>query len=178
MSESLDYIVYMTYDLHGQWDAGNKFAQEGCVGGNCLRSHGMLTFSSSFSFQSHTVSNHVPVNLTETLDALAMITKAGVSSKKVVVGVTSYARSFKMANPNCSGPMCTFLGSNTSSQAKPGECTKTSGYISNAEINRILAAKPESRTWHDKDADADFIVYDCRYNCAVQAKHLLTKVIV
>lgn len=40
ISKSLDYIVYMTYDLHGQWDAGNKYAQEGCPGGNCLRSHG------------------------------------------------------------------------------------------------------------------------------------------
>lgn len=27
MSEVLDYIVYMTYDLHGQWDAGNKWAK-------------------------------------------------------------------------------------------------------------------------------------------------------
>ncbi|KAI2464120.1 glycoside hydrolase superfamily [Annulohypoxylon bovei var. microspora] len=139
MSESLDYIVYMTYDLHGQWDAGNEFAQEGCAGGNCLRSH---------------------INLTETMDALSMITKAGVSTKKVVVGVTSYARSFKMADPNCSGPMCTFLGSNTSSQAEPGECTLTAGYISNAEIDSIISNKPESKTWHDDEVDADFIVYD------------------
>lgn len=39
MSELLDYIVYMTYDLHGQWDAGNKWATPGCPTGNCLRSH-------------------------------------------------------------------------------------------------------------------------------------------
>ncbi|KAI1131004.1 glycoside hydrolase family 18 protein [Nemania abortiva] len=139
MSEALDYIVYMTYDLHGQWDAGNKYAQEGCPGGNCLRSH---------------------VNLTETMDALAMVTKAGVSTKKVVVGMASYARSFKMADPNCSGPMCTFLGSNTSSQAEPGECTGTAGYVSNAEIESIINRKPASQTWHDSEADADFIIYD------------------
>ncbi|KAI1483610.1 glycoside hydrolase family 18 protein [Daldinia eschscholtzii] len=140
ISKSLDYIVYMTYDLHGQWDAGNEFSQSGCAGGNCLRSH---------------------VNLTETMDALSMITKAGVPTKKVVVGVTSYARSFKMADPNCSGPMCTFLGSNTSSPAEPGECTLTAGYISNAEINRIINKKPESsRTWYDSEVDADFVVYD------------------
>ncbi|KAK6953668.1 hypothetical protein Daesc_005973 [Daldinia eschscholtzii] len=100
------------------------------------------------------------INLTETMDALSMITKAGVPTKKVVVGVTSYARSFKMADPNCSGPMCTFLGSNTSSQAEPGECTLTAGYISNAEINSIINKKPESRTWYDSEVDADFIVYD------------------
>ncbi len=53
----VDYIVYMTYDLHGQWDAHNQYTQEGCDTGNCLRSQ---------------------VNLTETTQALAMITKAGV----------------------------------------------------------------------------------------------------
>ncbi|KAK8091919.1 hypothetical protein PG997_002280 [Apiospora hydei] len=65
-----------------------------------------------------------------------------------------------MADPNCSGPLCAFLGSNASSQAKPGQCTRTAGYISNAEINSIKEKKPESHTWYDKEADADFIVYD------------------
>lgn len=27
MSKVLDYIIYMTYDLHGQWDYGNKWAK-------------------------------------------------------------------------------------------------------------------------------------------------------
>jgi GH18 family chitinase len=52
ISKVVDYIVFMTYDLHGQWDAGNQYAQEGCADGNCLRSH---------------------VNLTETRSALAMV---------------------------------------------------------------------------------------------------------
>jgi spore germination protein YaaH len=38
MAPLLDYIVYMTYDLHGQWDYGNPFSIEGCEAGNCLRS--------------------------------------------------------------------------------------------------------------------------------------------
>lgn len=63
----------MTYDLHGQWDYGNANAQPGCSAGNCLRSD---------------------VNLTETINSLSMITKAGVPSSQVVVGVTSYGRSF------------------------------------------------------------------------------------
>lgn len=40
MAQYLDYIVYMTYDLHGQWDVDNQWAMEGCPLGNCLRSHG------------------------------------------------------------------------------------------------------------------------------------------
>ena len=39
ISEVVDYIVYMTYDLHGQWDHGNKWSTPGCPIGNCLRSH-------------------------------------------------------------------------------------------------------------------------------------------
>lgn len=56
LARDLDYIVYMTYDLHGQWDYNNTWTSPGCVAGNCLRSH---------------------VNETETKDALSMITKAG-----------------------------------------------------------------------------------------------------
>lgn len=85
MADVLDYIVYMTYDFHGQWDVGNKWSQSGCEAGNCLRSH---------------------INSTLTTDALIMITKAGVKSHKVVVGVSSYGRSFRMADGTCRGPMC------------------------------------------------------------------------
>ncbi|EMT60851.1 Killer toxin subunits alpha/beta [Fusarium odoratissimum] len=84
IAKVVDYIIYMTYDLHGQWDYDNKWASPGCPKGNCLRSH---------------------VNLTETMGALAMITKAGVPSTKVIVGVTSYGRSFKMAKKGCVGPI-------------------------------------------------------------------------
>lgn len=68
MGQYLDYVIYMTYDLHGQWDVGNPWTMSGCPGGNCLRSH---------------------VNMTLTLNALSMVTKAGVPSNKIVVGVTS-----------------------------------------------------------------------------------------
>ncbi len=72
----VDYIVYMTYDLHDQWDYESKWSMPGCGGISCLRSH---------------------INMTETLNALSLTTKAGVPSKKVVVGVSSYGRSFEMA---------------------------------------------------------------------------------
>lgn len=137
MSEAIDYIIYMTYDLHGQWDAGNKWTSPGCESGNCLRSH---------------------VNETETKDALAMITKAGVPSGKVVVGVSSYGRSFKMAAAGCDGPNCEFTGTNRVSEAAPGRCTKTGGYISNAEIDEILKSDRVTRKW---DADgSNMLVYD------------------
>ncbi|KAJ5156895.1 glycoside hydrolase family 18 protein [Penicillium canariense] len=71
-----NYVVYMTYDLYGQWDYGNAY-----------------------------------INLTETEYALVMITKAGVASTDIVVGVPSYGRSFGMADP-----ACTRLGPTVNSQ--------------------------------------------------------------
>lgn len=143
MSEVVDYIVYMTYDLHGQWDYGNKFSQEGCADGNCLRSH---------------------VNLTETEYTLAMITKAGVNANKVAVGISSYGRSFGMTDSSCTGPDCTFQGqvvngTGGDSTAEAGRCTNTPGYISNAEINELLSYGV-ARGWYDDASNSDMAVWN------------------
>ncbi|KAL8393756.1 hypothetical protein RB595_003486 [Gaeumannomyces hyphopodioides] len=137
MGAVVDYIVYMTYDLHGQWDAGNQWTSPGCPGGNCLRNH---------------------VNMTETLNALSMITKAGVPSNKVVVGVTSYARSFHMSERGCTHEMCTFTGDRVTSHAKKGRCTETAGYISNAELDEIIKKGGNVQTWTSQLTN--YIVYD------------------
>ncbi|KAK3934563.1 putative glycoside hydrolase [Diplogelasinospora grovesii] len=146
ISKVVDYIVFMTYDLHGQWDAGNKYSQEGCSNGMCLRSH---------------------VNLTETKTALAMITKAGVASNKVVVGVSSYGRSFAMAEAGCYTSDCLFTGTADASNAAEGPCTATAGYISDAEIYDILnnnsGSKRTSRVnqnFVDSTSNSRIVVYD------------------
>ncbi|KAL7960290.1 hypothetical protein V8C34DRAFT_321503 [Trichoderma compactum] len=136
---TVDYIVYMTYDLHGQWDFGSQWAADGCPKGGCLRSH---------------------VNMTETLNALAMITKAGVEARQIVVGVASYGRSFKMMDPKCKGAMCPFVGPQPA--AAKGECTNSSGYISNAEILDIVDKKEaySVQTWYDEKTDSDYLIYN------------------
>ncbi|KAK3299894.1 putative class V chitinase [Chaetomium fimeti] len=133
----VDYVIYMTYDLHGQWDYGNKWADPGCPAGNCLRSH---------------------VNMTETLNSLSMITKAGVPSNKVIVGVSSYGRSFEMTAAGCTGPMCTYTG--PESGATPGKCTGTAGYIANSEIKAIIQDNPTAEMWSDGDSMSNILVYD------------------
>ncbi|KAJ5114021.1 hypothetical protein N7456_002555 [Penicillium angulare] len=136
LGEIVDYVVFMTYDLHGQWDYNNNFASPGCDNGNCLRSH---------------------VNFTETVNTLSMITKAGVPSNKVVVGVSSYGRSFKMTTAGCTGPDCTYEG--TESEAYPGPCTQTNGYIANAEISEIIATNPTATTSTD-ESFSNILVYN------------------
>lgn len=140
MQSVVDYFVYMTYDFHGQWDVANKFSVEGCPDGNCLRSH---------------------VNKTETHTALAMITKAGVKSNKLLIGISSYGRSFRMSSPSCGGPNCKYTGTSTKSDAYPGRCTKTGGYISNAELSEIISKKsyPIVRKGFDKTSDSDILMY-------------------
>ncbi len=151
MAPFADYVVYMTYDLHGQWDYGNKWSDPGCPGGNCLRSD---------------------VNLTETISALSMVTKAGVPANKIVVGVTSYGRSFQMTTPGCYTEMCTCTGS--SSGAYAGLCTQTAGYMSNAEIAAIIAGNATVTagdgstvgisgtpiTYFDNNSGSNILVYD------------------
>ncbi|KAL2118935.1 hypothetical protein VTJ04DRAFT_5894 [Mycothermus thermophilus] len=130
MASVVDYIVYMTYDLHGQWDYGNPWTASGCPEGNCLRSH---------------------INRTETELALVMATKAGVPAHKLIVGMPMYGRSFKMAQQGCWGPNCRFTG--PESGATPGRCTGTSGYLSNFEIREILATNPTAELYTSDDGD-------------------------
>ncbi|KAK8110220.1 uncharacterized protein PG998_006677 [Apiospora kogelbergensis] len=144
MSEILDYIIYMTYDLHGQWDAGNKWSSPGCPTGNCLRHH---------------------VNETEVNLSLSMVTKAGVPSNKIVVGMPLYGRSFKMAEKGCAGPGCLFTGDRLNSQAAKGVCTDTAGYISNVEIRGVQGSNSNpdlygSRAIEEFFDEGDIIVYD------------------
>ncbi|KAL4965565.1 glycoside hydrolase superfamily [Aspergillus stella-maris] len=131
----VDYIVFMIYDLRGQWDYGSNDPPLSCPYGNCLRSH---------------------VNSTETEYDLAMITKAQVQTRKLMVGVSSYGRSFEMSEAGCTGPTCTYTGNG----AAEGRCTKTPGYLANAEINELLDDNDGASHTYDEDSDSDIMVYN------------------
>ncbi|KAI0014005.1 putative necrosis-inducing factor-domain-containing protein [Xylariaceae sp. FL0662B] len=101
------------------------------------------------------------VNLTETELALAMITKAGVPSNKVIVGISSYGRSFAMAQAGCYGPDCFYTGTAIQSNAAPGPCTDTAGYIANAEIYDIVDNPSRvNQNFLDSTSDSRIVVYD------------------
>jgi chitinase len=105
------------------------------------------------------------VNKTETETALSMVTKAGVPSNKIMVGVSSYGRSFKMVDPSCTGLLCKFSGSPKISNAEPGECTATSGYIADAEIaslfeNAEIDGSGGVKTWFDDASDSNIMTWN------------------
>lgn len=90
-----------------------------------------------------------------------IVTKAGVKANKIMVGEASYGRSFKMAEAGCTGPNCFFTGTNATSNAKPGRCTNTGGYLANAEIKEIISKRGDSaKTWYDDESASDYLVYD------------------
>lgn len=122
-------------------DVGSKGAISGCEAGNCLRSH---------------------INKTETHDAMSMITKAGLETSQIVIGVTSYGRSFRMSQSSCSGPLCTFEGSRSQSIAYAAPCTNTRGYMANAEIKDVIGSHAQFSVFQDfidKDSDSNILIY-------------------
>jgi len=87
-----------------------------------------------------------------------MITKAGVPSNKVVVGVTSYGRAFRITTPGCYGPECTYTGAE--SGATRGRCTGTAGYISDAEIKELASSGRVTASFLDASSQTNILVYD------------------
>jgi len=87
-----------------------------------------------------------------------MITKAGMPSYKIIVGITSYGRSFKMTTKGCTGPMCKFTG--PSSGAAPGKCTGTAGYLADAEIKDMISRGGNIQESYDSASSSDILVYD------------------
>lgn len=77
-----DWMNFMTYDLHGIWDAGNPI-------GSIVQGH---------------------TNLTEIKLATELLWRVGVPPSKVVLGFGFYGRSFTLADASCSKPGCPFSG--------------------------------------------------------------------
>ncbi|KAF5244294.1 hypothetical protein FANTH_7804 [Fusarium anthophilum] len=85
MSEQVDWINLMSYDLHGVWDGDNP------IGKHVL---------------SHT-------NLTEIDLALDLFWRTNVEPSKIVMGLGFYGRSFTLASSSCWKPGCAFTGPGT-----------------------------------------------------------------
>ncbi len=82
-------------------------------------------------------------------------------SNKIAIGVSSYGRSFAMADGACYGPHCFYTGTPSQSDAVPGPCTGTGGYISNAELDAIMATPGRVQlNYLDASSHSNIMVYD------------------
>lgn len=89
-----------------------------------------------------------------------MVTKAGMPANKVIVGVTSYGRSFKMSAAGCVGPQCTYTGTAKVSNARNGRCTGTAGWLADGEIREILRTNPSASTQFGQTSQSDIMIYN------------------
>jgi len=93
-------------------------------------------------------------NLTEISQGLDLLWRNNIRPEKVVLGLGFYGRSFTLKDPSCKTPGCAFSGG-----AKAGECTTTSGVLSNAEIQRIIREKGVTPVL-DPEAGVKYINWD------------------
>ncbi|KAI0437933.1 family 18 glycosyl hydrolase [Xylaria telfairii] len=113
----VDWFNFMTYDLHGVWDAQSK----------ALGPH---------------IAPHT--NITEIDMGLDLLWRSGVPPGKVVLGFGWYGRSFTLSNPSCNTPngICEFSGG-----AKAGPCSDASGILTLQEVKDIISAKKVTPVW-------------------------------
>jgi hypothetical protein len=57
------------------------------------------------------------------------------------------------------GLMCAFTGSRNQSDANPGRCTKTGGYLAYAEITEIIKRGESTKVFHEDESDPDVMLY-------------------
>lgn len=108
---------------------------------------GMAEYVDAFNFMSYDIHDtwdgnspyteavvHPHTNLTEITDGLDLLWRNNVEPSKVYLGLGFYGRSCTLSDPSC-----TTLGYAFSGGGNPGECTQTSGILSNAEIQPIIS---------------------------------------
>lgn len=118
-------------------------------------SHCSLVYMRRININSYTQAVVNPhTNLTEISTGLDLLWRNNINPRKVVLGLGFYGRSFTLADPSCTTPGCPFSGG-----ASPGDCTKTSGVLSNAEIQRIIKDKGVTPIF-DQRAGVKYIVWD------------------
>jgi len=72
-----------------------------------------------------------------------------------------------MAKDGCWSGMCEFTGSRTVSDAAPGRCTNTSGYLAQAEIYELIRMQ-KVRKLYDPNSNSDVVLYNGTYQFSSQ----------
>ncbi|KAJ3119770.1 hypothetical protein HK100_000161 [Physocladia obscura] len=138
LSKSVDYITFMGYDLHGNWDwSDNPYLQ-------------------------------VHNNMTEILLILNQTITDGVDSNKILLGIGNFGRSFKLKDATCATPgTCMFqnpgtydlANQNYTNSAQQGGCSQSGGFLMYYEIIDIINSESVI-VLNDKDSTSTFMQYN------------------
>ncbi|GAB7349047.1 hypothetical protein MBLNU459_g8013t1 [Dothideomycetes sp. NU459] len=93
-------------------------------------------------------------NLTEIDAAMDLLWRNNIDSSKVVLGLGFYGRAFTLKDTSCTEPGCPFSGG-----GDPGNCTATSGILSDSEIEGIISAYDLTPTL-DKTAAVKYMTWN------------------
>jgi len=133
MSQSLDLIGLMTYDLHGGWEQITGF-------------HTAL-----YATDADVAQYEYPVSVSWAADYWV---EHGASPSQLLLGVASYGRGWQLASTNCNGALCAASG-----KSKAGVSTKESGFLSYYEIEDMLTRGVATRHF-DNERKVPYIVTD------------------
>lgn len=134
MEKHVNFFNIMSYDLHGAWDRDNKWL------GPYLFAH---------------------TNLTEIQDAMGLLWRNEIPSKKVIMGTAFYGRAFTGTSTSCMEPGCTF-----ESAGNKGLCSRENGILLNGEIVDIIDEKGLTPTLYKEAGvkvahwDNQWVAYD------------------
>ncbi|KAL4879023.1 hypothetical protein BJY04DRAFT_229519 [Aspergillus karnatakaensis] len=92
--------------------------------------------------------------MTYDIHGLELLWRNELDPSRVHFGLGWYGRSFTLADPSCSTPGCIF-----SHGGRPGPCTKSSGTLSNAEIQRVITENNLTPTM-DTEAAVKWATWD------------------
>jgi chitinase len=108
MQSYVDWMGFMSYDLHGPWDTDVK------------------TLGSKVRPQT---------DITEIQKNLKPLWFDGVDPAKIVMGIAYYGRTYKLADASCGKMGCSFI---SGEGGAPGSCTNFAGVLSNREIKKLI----------------------------------------
>lgn len=96
----------------------------------------------------------VTLGTLEIKEGLDLLWRNEIDPQKVVLGEAFYGRSFTLSDTSCTAPGCPF-----SSGGDPGQCTATSGILSDAEIQGVISEHGLTPTF-DEAAGIKYIVWN------------------
>ncbi|KAH7384645.1 hypothetical protein BKA66DRAFT_608810 [Pyrenochaeta sp. MPI-SDFR-AT-0127] len=146
MEPHVDWFNIMTYDIHGVWDAQNRFT------GPYVRPH---------------------TNLTEIDEGLSLLWRSGVSAGNVVLGLGWYGRSFKLASSSCTEPGCVFSEGASPGECSKASGILTSAEIHRIIEQKGLTPTFDEKAavnWITWDSD-QWVSYDDERTFALKIKY-------